>query len=172
MADAVPYNYQNTFVDIAYVRTSSASDGFSVELSKIIEQTLREAVGFRHYAFEDKQQETETQLLVSLSKLDDESDYDEEFLKPSKSATDTTRNILLQAYRSLSDFSLLPKFITADGDGGIRVQWRNETRELRLICSAEGLLKLYWQDGKNYNLEDPTVTNLITRFKWLKGSVI
>jgi len=168
MADSVPYNYQKAFVGIANVRAFSAAAGRSVELEKIIEQSLREALDFRNTTLEENKRKTETDLLVYLAKLDDESDYDEDFLKPSRLATNTTRNILLQAYRGVSDFSLLPKFVTADGDGGIRVQWRNETRELRLICSAEGALKLYWQDGKNYDLEEPTVTNLITRFEWLK----
>lgn len=168
MANAVPYNHQKPFVDIANVRAFSASAGRSIELEKIVEQSLREAVDFRNSALEEVKQKTEMELLVYLAKLDDENDYDEDFLKPSKSATDKTRNILLQAYRGISDFSLLPKFVTADGDGGIRVQWRSETRELRLICSTEGALKLYWQDGNNYDLEEPTVTNLITRFEWLK----
>ena len=167
MSNAAPYNHQKPFVDMANVRAFSASAGRSIELEKILEQSLREAVDFSNSALEENKQKTETELLVYLAKLDDESDYDEDFLKPSKSATDKTRNILLQAYRGISDFSLLPKFITADGDGGIRVQWRNDTRELRLICSTEGVLKLYWQDGKDYDLEEPTVKNLITRFKWL-----
>ncbi|MGI8555867.1 MAG: hypothetical protein ACR2LT_05875 [Pyrinomonadaceae bacterium] len=168
MANAVPYNHQKPFVDIANVRAFSASAGRSIELEKIVEQSLHEAADFRNSALEKVKQKTETELLVYLAKLDDENDYDEDFLKPSNSATDKTRNILRQAYRGISDFSLLPKFVTADGDGGIRVQWRNETRELRLICSAEGALKLYWQDGNDYDLEESTITNLITRFEWLK----
>lgn len=168
MADSVPYNYQKAFVGIANVRAFSAATGRSVELEKIIEQSLREAFDFRNTALEENRRKTETDLLVYLAKLDDESDYDEDFLKPSRLATNTTRNILLQAYRGVSDFSLMPKFITPDGNGGIRVQWRNEKTELRLICSAEGTLKLYWQEGKIYDLEEPTVTNLIARFEWLK----
>lgn len=169
MADSVPYNYQKAFVDIANVRAFSAAAGRSVELEKIIRQSLREALDFRSATLEENKRKTETDLLVYLAKLDDESDYDEDFLKPTRSATDTTRNILLQAYRAATpDFSIMPKFITPDGDGGIRVQWRNEERELRLICSAGGTLKLYWQDGKIYDLEEPTVTNLIARFEWLK----
>ncbi|MDQ3747405.1 MAG: hypothetical protein M3367_00090 [Acidobacteriota bacterium] len=168
MAEAVPYNYKKPFVDILNVRTFSASEGRSVELSKIAEQAMREAVKARHSAFEEKQQQTESLLLVFLAELDDESDYNEEFLKPSKFATNAARNVLLQAYRGLSNFSLLPTFVTADGDGGIRILWQNEAKELRLLCSDEGTLKLYWQDGKNYGLEESEITNLISRFEWLK----
>lgn len=168
MADAVPYHNQKSFVNTSYLFAFSALEGDSVELSKIAEQTRHQAVGFRYSALEEKQKDTERRLLVTLAELDDESDYGKEFLKPSNSALETTRNILLQAYRGLLDFSLLPKFVTADGDGGIRVQWRNEESELRLLCSDEGELKLYWQDGKKYGLEEPTVTNLIVRFEWLK----
>jgi len=168
MAEAVPYNYTKPFVDIMNVRTFSASEGRSVELFKIAEQAMRDAVEIRHSASEEKQQQTERDLLVSLAELDDESDYNEEFLMPSESAINATRNVLLQAYRSLANFSLLPKFITADGDGGIRIQWQNGARELRLLCSDEGALKLYWQDGNNYDLEEPEVANIISRLKWLK----
>lgn len=168
MANTVSYNYKKPFVDIINARAFSAAAGRSIELEKIIQQTLREAETFHESALEESRQKTETDLLAYLAKLDDESDYDDDFVKPSKSATDRTRNILLQAYRGISDFSVLPKFVTADGDGGIRVQWRNGTKELRLICSDEGVLKLYWQDGGIYDLEDPTITNLITRFGWLK----
>ncbi len=167
MAEAVPYNYTKSFVNIMNVRTFSTSEGRSVELSKIAAQVMQEAVEIRHSASEEKQQ-TERDLLVFLAELDDEDDYNEEFLMPSESATNATRNVLLQAYRSLANFSLLPKFITADGDGGIRIQWQNEARELRLLCSDEGTLKLYWQDGNEYDLEKPEVSNIISRFKWLK----
>ena len=168
MAEAVSYNYTKPFVDIMNVRTFSSYEGRSVELSKIADQAMREAVKISHSAYEEKQQQTERDLLVFLAELDDEGDYNEEFFMPSESATNATRNVLLQAYRSLSNFSLLPKFVTADGDGGIRIQWQNGARELRLLCSDEGALKLYWQDGNNYDLEEPEVANIISRLKWLK----
>jgi hypothetical protein len=129
---------------------------------------MREAVEMRHSASEEKQQQIERNLLVFLAELDDESDYNEEFLMPSELATNATRNVLLQAYRSLANFSLLPRFVTADGDGGIRIQWQHGARELRLLCSDEGALKLYWQDGNNYDLEEPEVANITSRLKWLK----
>ncbi len=162
------YQNRKPSVNIEYVHTFSASEGRSVELSKIVEQARLEAIKLRHSASEEKLQQSERELLVSLAELDDESDYDEEFLKPSKLATDTTRNVLLQAYRGHTNFSLLPKFVTADGDGGIRIQWQKEAKELRLLCSDEGELKLYWQNGSEYGLENPKITNLITRFGWLK----
>ena len=168
MANTVSYNQINPFMDIADVRLYSELERNSVELSKIFSQIFQDAKNFPSFSLEENQRKVETNLLVHLAKLDDESDYDEEFLKPSKSATDTTRNILRQAYRNLSKFSLLPEFITADGDGGIRVQWINNLRELRLICSTEGALKLYWQDNDNYGLEESTLNNLTERLEWLK----
>lgn len=168
MANTVPYNYQKSFEDISYAQAFSAFEGGSVELGKLAQQARQQAIELRYSALEEKQRETERLLLVSLAELEDEDDYDEEFLQPSQSASDTTQNLLLQAYRNLSDFSLLPKFITADGDGGIRVQWRNNERELRLICATTGELKLYWQNGNNYDLEEPSLTNLTKKLKWLK----
>ena len=166
MANAI-YHNQKPLTDILNVRTFSVSEGRSVELSRIVEEAKQQAIGLRYSAVEEKQQEKERQLLVHLAELDDEGDYTEEFLKPSKPAMEMTRNILLQAYRGFSDFSRLPKFVTADGDGGIRIQWQTSRRELRLLCSNEGELKLYWQDGEKYGLEKPTVTNLTARFEWL-----
>ncbi len=168
MADAVPYNYQKSSAEVFCVRVFSPSEGDSVMLGKLPEQAMHQAIERRYAALVEKQRETERFLLVSLAELEDESDYDEEFLKPSQFASDTMQNVLLQAYRNLSDFSELPKFVTADGDGGIRVQWRNNERELRLICSTTGELKLYWQNGNNYDLEEPSLTNLTKRLKWLK----
>jgi hypothetical protein len=168
MAEAVAYNNAKFFVNIFNVRPFIPSEGSSEVLSKISEQAKNGAIDIRHSASKEKQQQTERQLLVFLAELDDESDYNDEFLKPSKSATNATRNILLQAYRGLSNFSLLPKFVTADGVGGIRIQWQNEAKELRLLCSNEGALKLYWQDGDKYGLEEPAVANIILRFGWLK----
>jgi hypothetical protein len=162
------YENQKPFLDISHIRTFSASEGRSVELSKIMEDARQKAIGLRYSALEENKQKTERDLLVFLSELGDDSDYNGDFLKPSESATNATRNILLQAYRSLTDFSLLPKFITADGDGGIRLQWKNEARELRLICSEVAEFNLYWQDGEKYSLEKPTLQNLIARLKWLK----
>lgn len=162
------YQNRKPSMGIAYFRAFNALEGCSVELSKIAESAMREAIKIRHSDFEEKLRQIERELLVLLAELEDESDYDEEFLKPSKTATDTTRNVLLQAYRGHTNFSLLPKFVTADGDGGIRVQWQNEAKELRLLCSDEGELKLYWQNGSEYGLEEPKITNLISRFKWLK----
>ena len=167
MADGVLYQYRQQNSDILNIRAFSASEGRSVELSKIAEQAKREAEELRHSAIQEKQNEIERKLLVHLAELDDDSDYDKEFLKPSKVATTTTRNTLLQAYRGIFNFTYLPKFITADGEGGIRIQWQNKEREIRLLCSAEGLLKLYWQDGKKYDLEEPTIKNLTARFYWL-----
>ncbi len=164
----VVYQNRNPSADIANVLTFSASEGRSVALSKIAEQAMEEAKKLLRSGSEEKLRKTERELLVQLAELDDENDYDDEFLKPSKTATNTTRNALLQAYRGISDFALLPKFITADGDGGIRVQWQNEMKELRLIGSDEGELKLYWQNGSVYDLEEPKIINLISRLKWLK----
>lgn len=160
--------YQNPAANIECIYTFSASEGHSVKLSTIVEQARLEAIKLRHSASEEKLQQPERELLVLLAELDDEDDYDEEFLKPSKTATNTTRNVLLQAYRGHTNFSLLPKFVTADGDGGIRIQWQNKAKELRLLCSDKGELKLYWQNGSEYGLEEPKITNLISRFEWLK----
>lgn len=155
-------------VDLSNVLAFSSAFGRSERLSEVAEQARLLEIILRRSAVEEKQKQTESELLVLLADLDNEEDYDENFLKPTGIAFSTVRNTLLQAYRSSSNFLPLPKFVLADGDGGIRVEWRNLTRELGLFFSDQGELKIYWQEGKNYGLDEATtITNTIAKLKWL-----
>ena len=173
--------YQNRTSNLSDARAFSANEGRSIKLENLAEERRQEALRLQQpdsTAGQVKTQsssffqhsdsaETERQLLIRLSELNYDEDYDEDFLPPSKLATESTRNMLIQAYRILPNFTLLPKFITADGDGGIRVQWQKAEKELRLICNAVGELKIYWQTGKEYGLDESKVLLLAERIKSL-----
>jgi hypothetical protein len=169
MANATLYQSPKICVDFSHVRTFSAADGRLISLEEEAEQKRQEAMRLRRSSVENTGQEHERKLFALLAELENEEDYDDDFLKPEQIAFAKTRNILSQSYRGLYNFSLLPQFVLADGDGGIRVEWRNEARELRLLCSETGGMKIYWQENKDYDIEEiVTVPSLTARLEWLK----
>ena len=166
MINSALFKTQQPTSAFSHARTFNALAGQSISIEQIAGQKAIEESHRRRLTIADEPRETERKVLVKLTELDNQDDYDEDFLMPTTRAFTATRNILSQAYRSLTD-SLLPNFINADGDGGIRIHWRNKSKEISLFCSETGELKLYWQDG-NPHLEDTvTVKNLVAKLEWI-----
>jgi hypothetical protein len=57
-----------------------------------------------------------------------------------------------------------------DSEGGLRVEWEFDRREVRLIVHAHELGEnyIYWQDGEEYNIVTPISVNILSgRLRWL-----
>ncbi len=110
-------------------------------------------------------------LTNGLVELNNE-EYDEEFLEPTKYAYDCARRFMLEAYK-VFQYALLTPHYVPDGEGGIRIEWENGTRELRLICpSSESKSPyLYHEDGDEYGVDEQvTDSKLNERLQGLIGA--
>lgn len=107
-------------------------------------------------------------LLDELNSLKND-EYDEEFLAPTKYAYDLAQSFLDDAFR-LYERGLPTPNIIPNGEGGIRLEWISDSRELRLICPSQNdkPAYIYYQEGNEYSVEtDATPSMLITRLDWL-----
>ncbi len=96
-------------------------------------------------------------------------DYDNDFLAPSNYAYKCAQDFMSAALKCFSVDLLIPYFVP-DGEGGIRLEWVNGARELRLICPASGSKKpyLYHEDGDIYGvIEEVTDSVLREQLRWL-----
>ncbi len=146
-----------------------------------LDQTISVSTGLRGFAAlvarqasqpatDDPQILHRLKLLSGLNELRKD-DYDEDFLAPTEHAYTSARNFMLAAFESL-EYALPIPFYVPDGEGGIRVEWVNGTRELGLICAASESREsyLYHEDGDVYDVDEPvTDTILISRLRWLIG---
>lgn len=110
------------------------------------------------------------ELLSGLDALRKD-DYDEDFLAPTEYAYTSARNFLLVAFETLENALPIP-FYVPDGEGGIRIEWMNGTRELGLICAASESREsyLYHEDGADYGVDElVTESILLNRLRWLIG---
>lgn len=109
-------------------------------------------------------------LLSGLNELRKD-DYDEDFLAPTEYAYKRARNFMLAALETL-EYALPIPFYVPDGEGGIRIEWVNGTRELGLICAASKSREsyLYHEDEAVYGVDEPlTDAIFINRLRWLIG---
>ena len=94
----------------------------------------------------------------------------EEEAVPTGHAYSTALALLLDAHSLVEDFPRAS--ITADETGGIRIQWLQPDRQVRLIIPAEksGRQYLYFETDRSYDLEDdPSPTALAQRLRWFVG---
>jgi hypothetical protein len=60
--------------------------------------------------------------------------------------------------------------VGTDGEGGIRIEWNQNVREVRLVIPAhsDGKMYLYYQAGKSYGIvENPSAQGLAYWLGWL-----
>lgn len=93
--------------------------------------------------------------------------YNEDFVAPTNHILEGAIKLL----QSINDFlgyeMPVPRFIVPDGEGGIRVEWRNHNKHLRLSLSDERVY-LYFEEAADYGvIEDFDAVELIERLKWL-----
>ena len=119
-------------------------------------------------ATDDPQISHRLKLLSGLDELRKD-DYDEDFLAPTEHAHTRARNFMLAAFESL-EHALPTPFYVPDGEGGIRMEWINGTRELGLICPASESREpyLYHEDGDEYGIDEQLTDSVLNeRLSWL-----
>ena len=139
---------------IAYIHDFLQS-AYNPEIPTPLSTSIAESKGFSN-------------ILTSLAELNEEH-YDEDFLAPTFFAITSVINHLRTASRPLGDSLPIPNII-ADGDGGIRVEWRNAEKDLRLLHPASEVnqIKLYFQEGKKYWIDNLTTDDdLVNGLRWL-----
>ncbi len=103
-----------------------------------------------------------------LNEVMQDDDYDEDYAAPSESAYTRTKTFLYEACKVFEDNLRIPYFVP-DGDGGLRVEWEYQGREVRLLCPAQDAQSgnIYFEEGEVYGVEEATVTAFLKRLGWL-----
>ena len=94
-------------------------------------------------------------------------DYDEDFLRPTDNAINETLR-LLQGVTFKGWLSTL-------GDGGIRAEWRNGNREIRLLVGTPSAVAtpvlhsyIYYDQDNHYGIDNVTTPERLNEWlKWL-----
>ncbi len=93
--------------------------------------------------------------------------YNEEFLAPADYAYSVSRRLLHIINDSLGYDMLIPVFIVPDGEGGIRVEWKNNDKHVRLSLSEQRVY-MYFEHNSDYDVnEDFEIQELIEKLRWL-----
>ena len=93
--------------------------------------------------------------------------YDDEFLPPSNFAFEKIKYWLRYANNFFGYEMSIPSFIVPDGEGGIRIEWKNDRKHLRVSLSEERIY-LYFEDGSDYDvIENFAAEQLIEKLRWL-----
>ncbi len=103
-----------------------------------------------------------------LNEVMQDDDYDEDYAAPSESAYTRTKNFLYEAYKVFADNLPIPYFVP-DGDGGLRLRWLWQDREIRLLCPAQDTkpCHIYFEEGEIYGAEEATLETFLNRMNWL-----
>jgi len=97
-----------------------------------------------------------------------EDEYDGEYLAPEPPAAEDAEALL----KSIST-ALVPA-VTADGEGGLRLRWKRNGREVRLRVHCDGLDSpgsyLYWEEGRNHAADrEPDIEAVARWLEWVAG---
>lgn len=153
--------------DLLNINTTDIYTGNTVSLEELALRTLEREQG-RFSSIEINQQENFANFREGLFELTQD-EYDEEFLAPTNFSYQSILKFLDSLSKSFNKRLPLPNFIP-DGEGGIRAEWENQGRELRLVCPAKPNWKpyLYHEEGDSYDVEkDLKVGTFIKWFSWL-----
>ena len=111
------------------------------------------------------------QVLIAIGSLGTSEDYDEDFLKPTESNFTEVLRLIRSLYSNTDKGDLYPiPQVSADGDGGIRIRWVKDAKEIRLKYN-DGLGKksyIYHQQNDDYDVEyEVDSENLKKWLDWL-----
>lgn len=108
-------------------------------------------------------------LYLELSQLYSDDEYDEDFLRPTKSAIYRARLWLTKVSHMLSG---LPTgaYVSTDGSGGLRIEWSIEEKNVRLVIAAtpSGKSYIYHEAGSEYGVDRNISPETISQWlNWL-----
>jgi predicted DNA-binding antitoxin AbrB/MazE fold protein len=149
-------------------------------MTKTLEATFDGAV-FRPDEPVELQPNTRVQIVVTVKstseqkpKLEDiiqelRDDVEDDFESPTQYAEDRAVELLQSAKIELSR-SMPEPTIAPDGEGGLILVWKNDSRHIRLFCPANNakLFYLYFEDSDVFDtIPNPKPIALIEKLKWL-----
>jgi hypothetical protein len=107
--------------------------------------------------------------LVELSYGDENDDFGR--LKPTTYALFTTTLLLMRVARGLPRGVAFPHgALSTDSVGGVRIEWRNGGRNVRLVVASNPSNPhyIYYEEGEQFDVITPvSITHLRERIKWL-----
>jgi hypothetical protein len=105
--------------------------------------------------------------------LSDETNFDSECLAPTERSIEATLSLLANA--ALELYAPLPEGVLyPDGDGGLRVDWKQDNRQLRLVIHRASPSQdyIYHQEGTEYGLETNVSARQVAGWaRWLMERV-
>ena len=112
------------------------------------------------------------EMLKELKNLRLDGSYDAEYRRPSDFAFDRVEKLIRGSIPEIIAVSVSPN-IYADGDGGIRIEWIVDNRELLLVIHALPNDKhyIYHESGDAHSVDyEVGIDNLRTYFMWLNNN--
>lgn len=115
----------------------------------------------------DSFRERNRQIIESKLQALFNEDYDEDLLAPSNIVFASVKTILLKVNDFLGYEMIVPSFIIPDGEGGIKIEWRSNSKHLRILLS-ERKIYLYFEHNSEYDgITNFSAEQLIEKLRWL-----
>jgi hypothetical protein len=94
-------------------------------------------------------------------------DYDEDFFPPTDEIFTAVKGMLFKVNDFLGYEMTIPSFIVPDGEGGIRIEWKFNDKQLRLAISQKKHY-LYFEDNGSYDgIPNFKPEQLVEKLRWL-----
>ena len=140
-----------TLGELAQRRSAAEANKFQKESRSISDLIREENREMLNHKFEDLLNE----------------EYDEEFLAPTEHILEGAIQLIYSINDYLGYEMPIPLFVIPDGEGGIRIEWQNMDKHLRLSL-GEGRIYLYFEDNSQYDaVENFDAKQLVEKLKWL-----
>lgn len=144
----VPYGEPNRLPDITLMdsRPTPPSGPVGIDLDKTAMESQVRLL--------ENRQDGIIVTLLRLSALLQDDEYDEDYLPPTRSAFNLARQFIF-GVRPLLHGNVPAGSLSADGAGGIRVDWQSGEREVRLVLPGKkgGRMYIYHQQSEEYAAE-------------------
>lgn len=144
-----------TLEELAQSRAAEQSKKFQSSSSLPITRYLRE-----------RKEENWSDICVKLKNLFN-AEYDEDFLEPSQTILKKVVGFLFDANCDFTSGMPLPTFVVADGEGGIKIEWKINEKHLRLLYSTRRNYLYLEHNSDIKGIENFDVTQLIESLRWL-----
>ena len=111
----------------------------------------------------------EENWLVIESKLDAllDEEYDEDFLAPTDSVLERVKKLLSGINKFFGYEMPMPSFIIPDREGGVRIEWKLNSKHLRLVLSEKQTYLYFEQNYKGEVTPDFSTEQLVEKLKQL-----
>lgn len=163
-----PYYWKTYDVSPLEILLARPDQGWQAEMAQ--EPRKSEGLQARVIKYEDDLSITFSEI-DELKRCDNEEDGDYIF-KPSDYSENFVKDLLSSTYKLLSFSPPLPS-VSSDGDGGLRIEWEKNNRDLRLVCPSkeEKEKYIYFEDGDESkiekNIDEKTLASLL---QWLNNA--